>query len=212
MSKFYEDLIKNSFSQKTASEQNTEEVKEALENFSTEQIEALAEELGNLFEKEAADETVEKKVMRQPDQEEKKNEDVKKNDAKVEKSEGENPKDEREATDSEETEEAKTKAETAQNVNTMADKSASEEIDELLKESAEEQEAIMKEAYDVAERELAEQGIGLADYVFAKVANEAITNTIVDKAEKLAFLTGKNALQVADDIIFNINALCGEEE
>ena len=59
----------------------------------------------------------------------------------------------------------------------------------------------IKKAYEVAEQKLASAGLTVADYVFDKVANEVTALFVTENAEKLASLSDKSTLQVADEIL-----------
>jgi DNA mismatch repair ATPase MutL len=213
-SNFYDELIKSCYTEKTASkkEMDKDEVKDMLSEFSTDQIEALAEELGNFYNKTAQpEETVEEKVAGEDGQaknEDEKNSKTKKSEEKADQEESANPDDERDATGAEEAEEAKTKGEKEEMINSVAkkleQKAASEVLDELIKESSEDDEAIVKEAYELAEEKLASAGLTVKDYILSKIDDEHVAEDISVKAEKLAYVTGKNTLQVADDIIGSI--------
>ena len=75
------------------------------------------------------------------------------------------------------------------------------------------EEEILKQAYEIAEQKLASQGLDTIDYVISKVAsdeslyglaNEESCAFIADKAEKLASLSEKTALEVVDDILVEV--------
>ena len=88
------------------------------------------------------------------------------------------------------------------------------EYDENDKQAADyTEEEILKQAYEIAEQKLASEGLGTIDYVFSKVAsdeslyglaNEESCAFIADKAEKLASLSEKTALEVVDDILVEV--------
>ncbi|MGL5718199.1 MAG: hypothetical protein ACRCX2_34660 [Paraclostridium sp.] len=79
------------------------------------------------------------------------------------------------------------------------EKEASEEVDFEM----------IKEAYELAEEKLASQGFTALDYVFNKTANEEMACFITDKAEKLAFLSDRPTLMVADEILGTISEKLG---
>lgn len=196
MSNFYDELIKHDFYEKTASEKSN--TVDMLENFSTDQIEAIAEELGLMFEKEAGEEeTVEEKVKDSSAKTEEKKEEDKPAQPKAEETK-------KEAAESEETDK-KTEGEETPKAKTEEKKEETKEASEFSEEE------IIKVAYDIAGEKLASVGVSVADYVFSKIASEEMAIFIADKAEKLAFISDKNAYQVADDIMCEIgNAVSGE--
>ena len=207
-SNFYNDLIKNDFfEEKTASENS--DTKDMLTEFSTDQIEAIAEELGILFEKKAGSEekTAEGKVNSHAEEEAEDDRQDAASQAKAGTTNaGKETKDERNATKDEKTEENKTKAEKEDIINDNA-----KAIEQKVAGYTEEQ--IMKVAYEIAEEKFASVGLSVADYVFSKVANEEIAIFVADKAEKLAFLTDQSILKVADDILGSVaDSLNGSEE
>lgn len=65
--------------------------------------------------------------------------------------------------------------------------------------------ALVNDAYDKALLKLANSGMGLSDYVFAKVGgDEYLAAQITDKSIKLAALSDQNCLKVADDILYHM--------
>ena len=59
-------------------------------------------------------------------------------------------------------------------------------------------------AFELSEQKLAENGFGVVDYVYEKLANEEISYFVTENAEKLAFLTDQPVLKVANDIVNSI--------
>lgn len=209
-SNFYEELLKNDFYEEKTASDNSGEMADMLESFSSDELEVLAAELGVLYEKTAAEDDEEglESLAEDRDQvKDKADKDVqdKKNEQKVE---GEPKDDERDATGSEQAEEAKLKAEKREMV--IPEAAEGEQIATTAEEESEDE--IIKVAYDIAAEKLAAEGYTLEDYVFSKVANEDIAYFIADKAEKLAYLADKNPLQVADDILFEIENMIGGDE
>ncbi|MDF2841730.1 MAG: hypothetical protein K0R00_156 [Herbinix sp.] len=202
---FYEDIIGGGdfYSEKTASN-NTEVIESMIDTFSTDEMEILAQELNIAYEKKASvnTQTIEEKIAEDTQEErEADKEDLAVQNA--EKADGEPVEDERDATGSEEAEEAKTKAEKEEIVNPEA-----KELEEKVTTAAEySEEELTKIAYEVAEEKLASEGYSLTDYVFSYLPDEKVASFIADKAEKLAFLSERSPLQVADDILLNIGDL-----
>jgi hypothetical protein len=217
-SSFYEDLVKNCYT-KTASDNSQpdeKDVKNMLDGCSTDTIEALAEELGQMFSKEASDKG-NGKVMTQSVHEQQKSDKTKASEDKVVQPESQNVDDERDATGEESAEEAKARKEKEEMVNSVAKqletKAASEILDELFNKEAGIEDGIdentMKEAYELAQSDLEKEGYTVADYIFSKIADDEsdeefcidLSEKIAATAEKLAMVSDRNALQVADDII-----------
>ena len=87
-----------------------------------------------------------------------------------------------------------------------------EEKDKEEKESAddcEKDEEVIKQAYELAEQKLASNGFSVADFVFEKCANEEVSLFIAENAEKLASLSDKPILQVADEILSTLSEKLG---
>ena len=88
---------------------------------------------------------------------------------------------------------------------TLEQKLASEEEEE--EEPKEDKEAAgcsedeVKQAYEIAEQKLASAGLTVADYVYEKTASESTALFVSENAEKLASLSDKSTLQVADEIL-----------
>ena len=59
----------------------------------------------------------------------------------------------------------------------------------------------VKQAYEIAEQKLASAGLTVADYVYEKTASESTALFVSANAEKLASLSDKSTLQVADEIL-----------
>lgn len=112
----------------------------------------------------------------------------------------EEPKEDKEAagcSDKEEEKEAEPEDETA---------SKEEEKKEEPKEDKEaagcsNKEDEVKQAYELAEQKLASAGLTVADYVYEKTASESTALFVSENAEKLASLSDKTTLQVADEIL-----------
>jgi hypothetical protein len=206
---FYEEILKDDGynNEKQASDNST--TKDMLGAFSDTELEALAEELNIAYEKQASNHaTIEEKIAEdtQDQREEDKEDLAKKNADKTADPGAEEEADERtDATDSEEAETAKTVAEKEEIVNPEAKEQevTAAEYDEATLE---------KVAYEVAAEKLASEGYTLTDYVFTQIPNEKIASFIADKAEKLASLSDKHPLQVADDIMINIADIIGQGE
>ncbi len=229
--KFYENLIKGTYSQeKTASTQ--EEVKKALSDLTEDQIEALAEEIGvftkvaeNLTveekateaareveqpaektHKENANKSVEDKVPKEDDQEEAKK--TQAENTKKEEDDQENAKKEEVATP--------TPADKEKDDNQYAVKTAAETLHNILLEGASIEEKIASEAstmaYGMVEEFLKQANFSVKDYIMVKVANEELADVIADKAEKVASVYGVSAIQAADDIMGEIGSLLSDEE
>ena len=87
---------------------------------------------------------------------------------------------------------------------------ASQGTETVIKEADEENNfEMMKKAYELAGEKLAEAGYSVADYVFNKTASEDIACFIADKAEKLAFLSDRPVLMVADEILGSVSEKLG---
>ena len=80
-----------------------------------------------------------------------------------------------------------------------------------MKEGTDEEKlALINEAYDVALTKLARAGLTFDDFVFAKVGDVDLTDTIVDQSYKLAALSGQNPMKIADDIVYNMEKTASE--
>ena len=82
---------------------------------------------------------------------------------------------------------------------TLEQKLASEDKED--KEAAGCSEDEVKQAYEIAEQKLASAGLTVADYVYEKTASESTALFVSENAEKLASLSDKSTLQVADEIL-----------
>lgn len=194
-SNFYKELLENGYSdgqEKTASAVKNSLI-DTLSGYSEDQLEALAEEMGYAYEKMAGDDG--NVIGTQADKkEEEDKEDAKSQQLAASSNSGEATKDERNATGSEASVESKTKAE----VENLVNDNAKEHEETISKEAA------IDLAYEVAGEKLASCNFSLADYVFTKVASEEDAIHIAATAEKLAFVSNKNPLRVADDLIGEI--------
>jgi hypothetical protein len=211
---FYESLIKDDYYEEKTAFENNQATESMLDAFSTDELEALASELKIAYEKNASSPaTIEEKIAEdtQVDEEKRKEELAQQNAAKVaDPGEGEKADERVDATDSEQAEEAKTKEEKEEIVDPRA-----KEVEEEVDDSSNEEESVMaseyehddlvKVAYEVVEEKLAEEGYSLLDYVYTKLPDEKIASFVADKSEKLAYLSGRNSLQVADDILMNLS-------
>ncbi|MCX8074087.1 MAG: hypothetical protein N2749_00675 [Clostridia bacterium] len=193
-SNFYKDLLEHDFyEEKTASEHSN--TIDLLNSFSADQIEAIAEELGLLFEKEAEEETVESKIV---EQSVKKKEEPKKEEKK--------------------SEEENLNADSKEKIPELLQKQKQqpqqqeESKNEEGKEALEIEEEIIKLAYAIAEEKLASLGISVFDYTLNKVANEDVAIFVTDKAEKLAYVTEKSPFQVVDDILGEVGSIINSVE
>lgn len=213
---FYEEILKANdyYTEKQASEEDVA-TGDMLEAFETEELEALASELHIAYEKSASastsiEEKVEKVAELTGEQREQQKEDIAATNAQ--KAEGDTVDPDEEPTGSEQEEENKTKQEREQIVNPEAkaveqesNATAGKEDAHLSSTASEYEEGdLIKTAYEVAEEKLAESGYSISDYVYTVIPNEKTASFIADKAEKLAHITNKSALQVADDIIGNM--------
>jgi len=91
------------------------------------------------------------------------------------------------------------------------DKKASRAFTEMMKTASEEEkEVIIKEAYDKASAKLMDRGITLGDYVFSRVGDENLSNTIAEKSIKLASLSNQSSLRVVDMVIDAMEKIASE--
>ena len=173
---FFEEFAKNDFFEKKASE--NENIKNTLGSITPSVLEKLAEEIGAISDEE--DMTLEQKLASEEEKEEAKEEEK-----EAEPEEKEEAEEEKEA-EPEEKEEAK-----------------EEEKEEPKedKEAAGCSEDEVKQAYEIAEQKLASAGLTVADYVYEKTASESTALFVSENAEKLASLSDKSTLQVADEIL-----------
>lgn len=191
---FYEEIIKNNYYEEKVAQDQELDLNSMLDAFSTDEMEALAEELNIAYEKRANGEAT---IEDQVDKEEKMDKIDEKNEEKAEGGQGAT--DERvDTTESEQTEENKTKSEKEEIVNDQA-----KEVEVTAGDCDEDE--LIKIAYEVAEEKLASAGLNLIDYVYNTIPNEKVASFIAENSEKLAYLSGKSSLQVADDIMLNMN-------
>ena len=184
---FFEEFAKNDFFEKKASE--NENIKNTLGSITPSVLEKLAEEIGAISDEE--DMTLEQKLA---------SEEEEKEEVKEEKEEAkEETKEEKEA-EPEEKEEAEEEKEAEPEEKEEAKEEEKEEPKED-KEAAGCSEDEVKQAYEIAEQKLASAGLTVADYVYEKTASESTALFVSENAEKLASLSDKSTLQVADEIL-----------
>ena len=217
---FFEEFAKNDFFEKKASE--NENIKSTLGSITPSILEKLAEEIGALSDEE--DMTLEQKLASEEEKEDPKEEE--KEDPKEE--EKEDPKEDKEAEADKEDDEKEAEAEPEDKKEEPKedkeaagcsdkeeekeaepeDETASKE-EEKKEEPKEDKEAAgcsdkedeIKQAYELAEQKLASAGLTVADYVYEKTASEGTALFVSENAEKLASLSDKSTLQVADEIL-----------
>lgn len=216
-SSFFEELIKQDFYQgstKTASYEggmNKEAAKSMLEDFSADQLEALAEEFDSILGKQASslEPTLEDSILegeeKMAEEEEKEEPKEKKESKKEEDDEDDEEEDEEEPKEKKEKKEKKVPF-------FMKGKEKSEDKAESEKEAAELQEQIIKEASDKALEIMEERGLTLEDYAYSRIQNEKLASFIADKGGKLAVIMDMNPLLVIDDIVNSVEAQICEEE
>ena len=191
---FFEEFAKNDFFEKKASE--NENIKNTLGSITPSVLEKLAEEIGAISDEE--DMTLEQKLA--SEEEEKEEEKEEKEAESEEKEEAkEETKEEKEA-EPEEKEEAEEEKEAEPEEKEEAKEEEKEEPKED-KEAAGCSEDEVKQAYEIAEQKLASAGLTVADYVYEKTASESTALFVSENAEKLASLSDKSTLQVADEIL-----------
>lgn len=225
---FYEEMLKEDFFEKKASDMK---VKSVLETTDPDILTKLANEIDSyvagetptLEQKLAGEEEVpaEKKEelststavdkgVKEPAKEEEKTEEKKEAgdcgyEDKSEEKTDEKPEEKKEAEEETpaktEEEKSEEKKEAGEETPTKADEETPAKKDETVEEVDEE---TVKQAYELAEQKLANSGYGVVDYVFSKCASEEVAYLITDKAEKLASLTDMPILQVADEIINSV--------
>lgn len=217
---FFAEFVKDDFFEKQASE--NENVKNALGGVTPSVLEKLAEEIGAICNQEEAM-TLEEKLA---SEEEEAKEEEKEETTPEDKKEGacksaENEEADKETKeDSSEDKEAEDETGCEDNKECNKDEKKEGECksaeDEEPKEEAKEdsekdvaEDEIVKKAYELAEQKLAERGLSVEDYVFQKTANEEVSEFIADYAEKLAFLSDRPTLQVADEIITSVTEKLG---
>lgn len=87
----------------------------------------------------------------------------------------------------------------------VAKEVAEEVVEEKLDELTPEEDMQREAAFDEALLALAKNGYTTYDYVTDLVSDEKLAETICDKAEKLAYVSERNVLRVADDLIQSIS-------
>ena len=220
---FFEEFAKNDFFEKKASE--NENIKNTLGSITPSVLEKLAEEIGAISDEE--DMTLEQKLAseeeeKEEEKEEKEAESEEKEEAKeetkeekeAEPEEKEEAEEEKEAEpeEKEEAEEEEKEAEPEEKEEAEEEKEAEPEEKEEAKEEEKEEpkedkeaagcsEDEVKQAYEIAEQKLASAGLTVADYVYEKTASESTALFVSENAEKLASLSDKSTLQVADEIL-----------
>ena len=210
---FFEEFAKNDFFEKKASE--NENIKNTLGSITPSVLEKLAEEIGAISDEE--DMTLEQKLAseeeeKEEEKEEKEAESEEKEEAKEEtKEEKEAEPEEKEEAEKEEKEEKEAEPEEKEEAEEEAKEAEPEEKEEAKEEEKEEpkedkeaagcSEDEVKQAYEIAEQKLASAGLTVADYVYEKTASESTALFVSENAEKLASLSDKSTLQVADEIL-----------
>lgn len=216
---FYEEFANPDFFEKQASENKN--IKDSLDNLSPSVLEKMAQELENMSEEQ---EDLEQKLASDcsgtnPQKEsaecgeDKKSEDMTTNPqdeskkAECKKSEDEDGKEEEKEEEKDNESEAECKkAENEGQVEATDDAGEHSEAGEGTEVEAGDysDEELIKKAYENATEQLAENGLTIADYVYHKTASEAVSLKVSEYAEKLATLTDKTALEIADDILGKI--------
>ena len=217
---FFEEFAKNDFFEKKASE--NENIKSTLESITPSVLEKLAEEIGAISEEE--DMTLEQKLAAESEEEAKEepkeakeaegcsNKDEEEKEAEPEEEEKEEPKKEEPKEDKEaegcsnkDEEEKEAEPEKEEKEEPKKEEAKEEEKEEPKEdkeaEGCSDQEDEVKKAYEIAEQKLASAGLTVADYVYEKTASETTALFISENAEKLASLSDKTTLQVADEIL-----------
>ena len=193
MSSFYESFLNGYNREKTASEQVAAD---GLSKFSPEELEKLAGEISETFASGRLSKVAEEEEEKDEDKEAESEEEDKE-------AESEEEKDEDKEAESEEEEEDK-EAESEEEEEDKEAESDEEEYEEEDKEAAYSDAELEKMAFELSEQKLAENGFGVVDYVYEKLANEEISYFVTENAEKLAFLTDQPVLKVANDIVNSI--------
>lgn len=80
------------------------------------------------------------------------------------------------------------------------ERTAEEELDEIIKEAA----------YAMAEEVLNSLGVTSSDYIFSKVADEDIAESIEKRASVFSETSGMSKLRIADDILAHLEAMSQE--
>ena len=200
---FFEEFAKNDFFEKKASE--NENIKNTLGSITPSVLEKLAEEIGAISDEE--DMTLEQKLASEEEEKEEVKEE--KEEAKEEtKEEKEAEPEEKEEAEKEEEKEAEPEEKEEAKEEKEAEPEEKEEAKEEEKEEPKEDkeaagcsEDEVKQAYEIAEQKLASAGLTVADYVYEKTASESTALFVSENAEKLASLSDKSTLQVADEIL-----------
>jgi len=216
MSSFYDELINGALRQTEKIASTEQEARDILRGLDDDQIEALAQEIG-LLTKEAEELTVEEKATESArttesdaekdlkDSSEKSIEDgVKEEDKQIAESKAEA--DKTKEREDEHTDKKKEEVDSPTNADSGKDDSeyeltASEVLLNILKEGAALEEEIEKSAYAMTEAILSDMNVGVEDYLISRLGNEKIASVIMDKAVKLAYVSDKPVLQVADDLL-----------
>jgi hypothetical protein len=212
-SSFYEELIKEDFYQASTSKQassgeeglSKEAAKSMLDSFSSDQLEALAQEFDDMIGKTASDSTLEDDIL----------EVLAKEDGEDDKEKGEKKEFPFKKKTGQEKEDKGEKGEKPEGskADEKEDKKEGESEDDKEKKEADEdlEDQILKEACDQALAKMTEMGLTVADYAYSRFEDAETAVFIADKAEKLAFITEQNPLIVVDDIINSIESKFTEE-
>jgi len=259
---FYDELVKQDFyqnninkvSSNSSSGMSKYAAKEILENnFSPDQLEALAEEIDNMFSKTAEEPSLQDRVVpsaredvliakkrsdmedalmsedeRIDASEERDCDKIKTEDERIDEGQEEAERDLLKAALAKVAEERAEEVENSDNAEDIIEKAkeiaeqileeaVNEGVDEAVDVATDEEdkkaswdddtkdgEIVVKYAYDLAYRALENEGLDLSDYVSHKITDKIAAETIADKSEKLAYITGKNSMQVARDVVKNI--------
>ena len=223
---FYKNLINGKYNtyEKVASADN-DVVKNALNELSTEQINALAEEL-DIFTKEASEINLESSLFE--DEEyvsyeigKEASEEIEEVEAeKIETEEVEAETEEVEEVETEEVETEEVEAETEEvEAETEEVEAETEEVEEAETETGEEMEVeaeedefeIVKEACEQVEEYLIENDLTVADYVYSLTGLEKHASHIGEMAEKVAMVYDIPVVMAARDIISTMVSLADAE-
>jgi cobalamin biosynthesis protein CobT len=224
-SSFYDQIVSGALNVTEKMASTDKDVEKVLKSLADDQIEALAEEIGAIT-KHAETETAEEKATNNAsNQEGQAEKDLKQEadtpttdgteseDAQKQKAESEANHEvkEEEAHEDAKKEEAKspTPADSRKD-DSQYEISASELLENILKEGAaqeEIQEIIETKAFEMAEGILKEANFGIEGFVKSRIANPQVAEKIIEKAKKLAAVTGKPILQIANDLIANMQKL-----
>ena len=219
---FYKNLINGKYNtyEKVASADN-DVVKNALNELSTEQINALAEEL-DIFTKEASEINLESSLFEDEEyvsyeigkEASEEIEEVEAEKIETEEVEAEAEEVEAETEEVEEVEEAET-----EEVETEEVEAETEEVEEAETETGEEMEVeaeedefeIVKEACEQVEEYLIENDLTVADYVYSLTGLEKHASHIGEMAEKVAMVYDIPVVMAARDIISTMVSLADAE-